>query len=362
MKILLVGSGVIGSAVLKEILSISKDHDILVCFENSGKKDKLSVDGNESIYRNCNFGGLGEFWHGVTDLSYLVDVGYAPEKILPDNSRWELVPWWVDRPQKKGAVAYRSDLARLAVSFDFVSACFDDGTQIDFDLVFVCHGVLPYNDVLVQSGLAKVSTNVADHLVFTSGRLSSKARFDLIYTSQGILRPYDLIKTPVGMVKRTQRPVFGFNRIDPSSKLIYSSTNPYKSFLKYFSIRNSLQAMNLRFGFPDFVGVGQDFYQIAVDDLFINDSGSLILNDSTFYRYKDVLCNFFEVDNIDFMSGIHHWNSYSWIDSTCISNRTADVSKRIFLLSSQYDFPSLPFHFTQFLVEESKGLVRDLFL
>lgn len=362
MNILLVGSGVIGSSVLHEILSISADHNIVVCYDNSGRKDNVSVNGNQSIYRSSNFGGLGEFWHGVADMSYLADLGYLPKESLPSNSRWEMVPWRVSRPHKKKNVVYRCDLAHLDVFSDFVRASFDDRSFVDFDIVFICHGVLPYSDVLVKSGLANSSTSVSDHLVFTTNRLSRKKRFDLVYTGKGVLRPYDLIETSVGQVKCTQRPVFGFNHIDPSSKMIYSSVNSYLSVLKHLSLRSAFQASNLRFGFPDFVGIGQDFYQIAVDDLFINDSGLLRLNQNSYFKVRDELCNFFELDDIDFMSGIHHWNSYSSIDSLYISNRTTDMSKRIFLLTSQFDFPSLPFHFTQFLVEESKTLVRDLFL
>jgi glycosyltransferase involved in cell wall biosynthesis len=374
-KILVVGDGLIGSSLIH---SISKKRN----FEIHVSGEKENVKRIKNIF-NVNIptsfggsGGLGNFWHSVLDFtnidkeeiskSFLIKRIINKDEDLGDTFNSEFVPFFAIRP--KQLLRNINFIKKQTTKFiqilhdKKVMATFTDNNKEIYDKVFVCHGSFPKTDSLVNSGLAKRSLMVSDHLVAQVSGLEYKEEFTKTrFLKKGHLRKYQVFEINGTNFKFNYRPIYGNDENDFShrDKGIYSK-NLLSIFFKMITTLNFnflKQSFYLRFGlnFPSKNWTA--FTQFFCEDSYIYKDGKLLINKDKIDEEISKLDELgLKVQSDSLMSGIHYSNVYSSLSEDISVNEANDINS-VILLGSNFNHNGNEKHFTfnSMLIAEKIG-------
>jgi hypothetical protein len=365
MRVLVIGLGAVGYEVVKWLVKFT-DARITVSLEEQPRDEYIKIDDSRTLLRSSSKFGLGAHWHGVQDITYLKNNNLNVDKRFEiangEPANYEFVPWFIERPRKFASIDFIREIKEIIPLDSGVKVRTIDDGEKTFDFLFVCHGAVPRSDVLVASGLANEHNYISDHLIISDHKVVPKERFDLSYNQLGVIRKYSILDTQIGKIKKTLRPIY-FRRkpITFVEKNIYSDKKILKKMIQLGDLNLILQASNLRFGFPDFVGRATQFYQLPGEDILFRENNKIYYDSKKIEVIRECVSDNLSIESFDISSGIHFSNSLSWVDEDYISNFESCDKRRIFLFTPQYKFMRTPHHFTQFMIQRAKVILGEVF-
>lgn len=323
-------------------------------------------DSYHPVYRDA-FGGFSNYWHKVFDLKGIKNKFVSKNlEILNKylNQQYEFIPYL--RFDVLNNFFYKKNLKTQAVeiiSSDHLNTVirFSDNSIEKFDYVFVCHGALPPNDLLINSGLAKLSGFVSDHLIGETRPVKIKSPLKIKRVGyKGFLRPYKIVEINKIKAKHIIRPHFGKNNKGLSNSIIYAGSDVKAAIklLKHNSLNLILNASSTRYGFPLKSKFQKSFFQVPALNMYeYCKSGIFPIQN----QYLDLSRKLEELEiNGPLKSSIHYYNTYSLIDKS-IANRVFDNKKTLILVSPQFNYIPGVHHFTADLLSTSENIVAELF-
>ena len=351
-KVLIIGGGVVGASTAIFLDYFGVD-DISISTELEDKKSYQSLFQVDTITSFLGFGGLGNFWHGVintnsiprNDFSYKnvltvfeLVMGFSPK---PEDLNKEIVPLTTLRPKKLlDKLSHNAKIFPKCISLkesnSQVKVNFSNGEFEFFDRVFVCSGSINNNDILVNSGLAKINNKVSDQVIFyenrvlrASGKISDKLKTKkrLGY----IVREYDLIDC----IKVTYRPVYGRNKSRIKNKSIYSNS-PIRvalSLMNPVNFSHIFESLYLRYGIKFPTKRYRRFFQVDIKDCYYWDNDTLKVDHFKIKKLlKKLHKNNITISESDIVSGIHYYNTLADI-SRVVGRYNSNENKKIYLIS-----------------------------
>jgi len=380
-KVLVVGSGLIGSSVAAFLSSFGVT-DITISEETSEVKKHINLFDVATLSSFSGRGGLGNFWHNVIDLG-AVDAEYSNEDLLKmcdliSNMTplcfthfHEVIPYSPIRPKKI--------IKKLAKTFEFLPKCtflsksdcsvtanFEGGIVRQFDRVFVCNGAMSSADILIESGLAERNETVSDHVIFyedvvRSESDESKKYFKITRGPGYFSRPYET----VGCAKLTYRPVYqgGQSRAlknraiynNSKYRIIFKLLNPF-NFLQFF------ESIYLRYGLLLPTKKYRRFVQVAVDSCYYWKNDHLLVDTEKIQSVVSGLnSNGLDISVGSGVSGIHFHNTVKNLDND-IGNFDDNLEAKIQLLAPSYQFEPGPYHFSFKLLVDSYQLIKKIYV
>ena len=380
MKILIVGFGCVSSAFLSS-LRVNCQIDISV-----SSKNKLNMAEFELISVPLSYsgiGGLGHLWHSVLDLSELNEnesensllfQHYLHDLVdngIPKNS--EFIPFIPYRPQnklrKKNKLSFKSEVNEITkIEKDFVEVRFASGQTETYDFVFLGIGAHSPNDPLINSYLATDRQALSDQLIFipkdTTLANFSQDDLKLAFNLKGHLRKFKKI-----MLSKELEMKVSFRRslkANPSSmitnKSIYidSTASVIKRLISKMDPDLIMQSLNLRYGFPYPVNSGIHFVQSKVEDLYILDKGSFVLNKAVFENFlSNIGLSGLDYYRDSFVSAIHYFGRYDSVESLIAFNCFQEDCP-ISAVSPNYNFRVSSSHFTFRLMIVAEAIARKI--
>ena len=379
-KVLIVGSGLVGSSVVAFLSSFGVT-DLTLSEETSNVKEYKSLFDVSTLSSFSGSGGLGNFWHNVLDLG-AIDAEYkqedllnicklisnmAPNHFLPFH---EVIPYTPIRPKNvlsklKKSLKFLPRCTLLAKGTGSVIAHFDGGIQENFDRVFVCNGAMSSANVLIESGLAERNDTVSDHIIFYENRVRSESHESQKYlkTIRGygyFSRPYETL----GNAKLTYRPVYwGAQSRALKNRSIYNNSK-YKIIIKLLNPLNFTQlfeSIYLRYGLLLPTKKYRRFAQVAVDDCYYWQNDQLLVDEKKIQSAVSSLnAQGLDISNFSGISGIHFYNTVKNLDND-IGNFNDNESAAIQLLAPSYRFEPGPHHFSFKLLVDSYHLLKKIY-
>jgi len=365
---LVVGSGAVASAVMTALSE--KGVSFSVSIENENYIHRQDLFDASTYMFFSGLGGLANYWHSVIDSHWFdqekneIDLHllklFGINSIANRNS--EVIPLKPLRPKslfKKFAPLHIFKASERIISAkNGVRVYFKDGENTLFKKVFICTGALSNKDILVKSGLAKLSENLSDHVIGYSEDLFYNISDAYIVSDRikwAFARKYELESN----FKSTFRPIFSERPPNPKNKSIYSgsSIEVMKNIFSKASIPLIKEAISLRYGIQLSKPVSyRKFYQINIPNCYVKSKNKFIVNDKLI---KNTLNSTKEnVQSESLLSGIHFYNSLSKVDSDVIVRKSSREGK-IFLFSSGYDFNPGPYHFTYYLMKNAYNSIIE---
>ena len=367
MRILIIGSGPVGGHALLFASTQLKAAQIQLSSPLGGVSYHSNLfSGTHLIYRDA-FSGLQPHWHqvidcGVQDGPFLS----AKYKFLNDfvGKHYEFIPYIkrknINSTLKPQCLPKVKFITRVGST---VSIQFDDNKKREFDYVLICHGALPVNDVLVNSDLAKLTDFVSDHIILRSSNLVPTQNNDnakLIRIGlMGFLRSYDKLKVGSYEVKKTIRCHFGNKKAHIGSSVIYAQNKRKMiwQLLKNFHFSRFINAMSLRYGFPEKSERGYEFYQVAINDIYERSFGNVLTVNKEKLSEIALIQSELNCDQQIF-SGIHYHNTYATIDNSV--SKLGECNSRLMLLTPQYDYHPTCHHFTADLMRQAEKCIMNI--
>jgi len=348
-RILIIGGGVIASILSNYLSRKGLNHHVSIgCVD---APVNLNFMGSKLPYYASGIGGLGRYWHSVVDLAELTDphpevcniFGFDRRK---SGQHAEFVPYFAYRP-----ILRSTDTCNLifseAETIEQLSppkVRFSDGSSLEFDNVFVCHGALPRLDCLTNSGLASRSVFLSDHLVVSTKKVIRAQRSVVSRSIRGHYRNYEVRSIAGIEAKITKRPTYSSKIIALTDKSLYTKPagNIITSIYKTMSPRIALQALNLRYGI-----LGSNWQQIClqvpVNGLYRISPSGYELNNGVYEKALEPLREDFEIDFAS--SAIHFFNTYSTLSKE-VKNFEVPKNGGISLFTPQYEYRPRCHHFT----------------
>jgi hypothetical protein len=373
-KILVVGDGLVGASFIS---SIKNDRFIIYL---SGYEDETLQESsilNELIPTSLNkSGGLGNLWHSVIDIGLLerknITHSSLSSKLIGEDveiqKNQEFVPNKSIRPKSilKGLNFYRRmPVFKLNLVGDMVKVTFLDGSNENFDRVFVCHGALPLNDCLINSGMARSNENVSDHIIAQLEiPVPYKERYRAKFYKKGHKRNYDTSQLKNFSLKVSYRPIFSnlSNNFSHKDKAIYNGSFGKVLFkiIKRFSIDIVKQSFFLRYGINFKSKNWTQFVQFNLKDAHINNNGSLSINSKVLQdALNEIEIYGINVNKDTLMSGIHFYNTYSYISDKIANNQFLE-DKLITLIAPCYQYDAEAEHFTFDIMLKAEKIASSL--
>lgn len=376
-RILVIGDGPLGASAFSTLCRLGCDN-IFLSKHSKGGLIKKPLFGQNIPTSYESEGGLGRLWHSVCDLGLLNRKGlissYISKKLIGDidfRENSEFVPWFPIRPVrllKNLTYDERPPVDSLELFDGVVKVKFTNDKVESFDKVLVCHGAMPNNDCLVNSGLATLSSSVSDHLVgqvegLKGPLFAGKKRQRVTFSGKGILRSYILKDVGEFKYKISTRPNYRADkrRALHLDKGIYVGST--FQVLKRLVLRGNLDAIKqslfLRYGLFSRSKNWTCFINVVVKDCYRRKNGTLIVDDSRINDLKSSL----EQDGLrlvdaSLMSGIHFHNTYDYLSPDVSNNMVGD--ERIILVGPGYDFDVGAEHFTFQMMLIAENIARSL--
>jgi hypothetical protein len=366
MKILIIGSGVVGSHLLDFFHNFQNKIEIDMLHSNNNHLYENSLFGSyHPIYRDAP-GGFQNFWHRVFDLNGIKKKFIGKKfnflnEYLGQN--YEFIPYFKNEFKIKipSQVSRKLHVNKIISSDKFGTKLeFSNKTIKFYNYVIICHGAIPKHDILVESKLANTSGFVSDHLI---GETVPVNRINNLNTKNisiyGFLRQYEKFKLNGLTVKHTIRSHFGDNKSSLSGSIIYSKSklDLIKKILGTGSFNIILNAFSTRYGFPTRSEYQKSFYQVHASNIYKLDNMKLTPIEARYKKLKDNLKKLNINGNLK--SAIHYHNTYKNLDPT-VSNRVFNKNKSIILISPQYDYNPGAHHFTADLLSTAENIIIDL--
>lgn len=377
-RTLIIGDGLVGASAIFTLCQKGLKDIYVSTYKNGDLKKQLLF--NQEIPTSFeDRGGLGNLWHSVCDLGLLnrlkLPSSAISNKLIGDikfNENSEFVPFFSIRPSKilKNLNYNISPPAKLIEPLDNnIKVTFSDGSIDFFDKVLVCHGALPEEDCLVNSGLAELSDLVSDHLVaevegFKKSLFSDKNCESVIFSKKGFTRNYMSFNDLEFKFKISARPIYNAIRKKAFhlNKAIYvdSTLNVLKNIISKANVNILKQSFFLRYGLFSRSKNWRGFINIAVKDCYIRKNGVLLVNNkkinqlSSFLLKHDLL-----LDEDSLISGIHFHNTYKSL-SPHVSNNKVD-NRSIILIGPGYNFDVGAEHFTFQMMLIAEKVAKDLY-
>jgi hypothetical protein len=365
MRILIVGTGPTSLFFYNSIIKRKlKTVQIFVSEFSKFNDYKQSFFGPETFFYREGFRGLGKFWHGVMDVDIVKSLGPIEDSSyfsffnMVDSNCFEFIPYFVPRFKK---------LKNILPHVEFIEKLDDEGVlirhfggkKIKYDYVFFGTGFSYINDPIVNSGLAKRSGFVSDHLIFNSNELE-KGEIDKSSTLNGHFRKYSIEKILDFSIKKSFRPSLSSVIADPKNKAIYS-TGKYQIMLNLINsgfIPQIVSSLNLRFGTPGLTSNGYNFFQIKMENIYqVNPNGQIFLNKDVFYSdtFSQLLSNL-KVSRDSVLSGIHLHNAYNEVESNPLIswNNGSFKDSRLIILTPNLNSKIDERHFTSYFMRLSE--------
>jgi len=367
LRILIIGSGPVGSHAYLYAVSRLKEASIFISSPLSGAKFTTKLfSGSHLIYKDT-FGGLQPNWHQVIDCgiqdSKFRSIAYDfLNEYIGQNV--EFIPYFKHKQKIKPKSVNLLPKSKFIRDInDTIKVEFIDGSIGEFDYVLVCHGALPVDDVLVNSKFAEPSGFVSDHLImrsrdtfhFSEVERPKQTRIGM----RGFIRSYDKVKVGPFTVKQTLRQHYGKGKENISSSVIYAENKYYIIFsmVKNMDFTKFLNAFSLRYGFPNTSNYYYKFYQMAVGDIYYrNDNNILSINTNKISLVEDLKSKLKCSESI--FSGIHYFNTYSYL-SNDVNNLGTGISN-LALMTPQYEYEPSCHHFTADLMRRTEYFIDKI--
>jgi hypothetical protein len=378
-KVLVVGSGSVGSSVISFLLKFGV-RNITLSEESENKKKTNNLFGVDTLSSYHGRGGLGNFWHNVIDLGLfdlkkeagdLNEVFQNISNMSPNLSlsEQEVIPYSLIRPSKLinkfyGSIRIAPRCVSLKQKGSGVQVLFQDGSESHYDRVFLCTGPLNSADVLVNSDLAEKNETVSDHIILYEDKVRSLDNKDQKYIkinrNKGcFLRRYKLTQD----YKLTFRPAYSKRKLVLKNKAIYtkSSLRVASRLLNPVNYLLIPESIYLRYGFMVPTRFYRRFIQAPIDNCYFNNNNALKVNDLIIDSFlKKLNDSNISVSKENCVSGIHYYNSIKNLDSAiCNVNERSEAN--IFLMSSSYSFNPGPHHFTFRIIVDSYQILKNLY-
>ncbi len=366
MKILIVGSGVVGLHLLNFLKRYNFKMQVHISNTNNNKLFQMNLFGSyHPIYRDA-IGGFSNYWHKVFDLKGINNKFLSNNLLFLNNylnKQYEFIPYF--KMKILNNILNRKNFKPQAtdvVSSDNSSTTirFSDKSIENYDYVFICHGALPPSDILVNSGLAKLSGFISDHLIGETKPMKSDKKLKIQRIGlHGFLRPYKILKINNLKVKQTIRPHFGKNSDGLNNSIIYSGSD-FKALVKLLksnSLNLILNACSTRYGFPLKSLYYKSFVQINAANIYKYYENKIFPIEKRYKENTKKLEDFKINGNLK--SAIHYHNTYSFIEKS-IANRIFDRNKTLILISPQFNYAPSIHHFTADLLSISENIAHKL--
>lgn len=324
MKILVIGSGPVGSSICNNLLKNKKNNIYLSESSDEYIKYHKPFSSLIPLYR-IGYGGLGNYWHRVCDLSNTSINGYRNElhnnilcdfginkKVIAEaknlnNSEFiPLLPKSIQNfnLKKRNSITHVNAVSEIKHQNSLWNVKFINHKQHSFDKVFLCAGIHGDSDILINSGLARPTNFLSDHIIINVDEkiLKSNNFIKTKHFSKGFLRKFEIIDN----MKVSYRASYKGNK----SSIIYSDNayNIFKSLVKLNSYNSYLEAFNLRYGTPIHTNYVKRFIQIPVNNIYIIDNNNNIsLNSEVHQEIISNTNNYLGHHNFTIESGIHYW-------------------------------------------------------
>lgn len=371
MKVLVVGSGPVGHAIVRKIFANYSSVELSV--SDFVKEESLtqSLFGPSTFYYRKGKAGLGKFWHGVMDVDLVKSLGkiesnsYFADFNGMKTQRMEFVPFNVPRfSMNVKMLGPLSEITRVEKGFTEVSMC--SGEKLRFDYVFVATGIgATSKDPLINSGIAVPSKTYSDHLIFNS-REWVRGNVDVKRKLNGHYRSYDLIKYKEFELKRSFRPALSASIVDPKNKAIYASSkvDMFKKMLGGAMLPIIASSIHLRYGVPPMTKKGFYFYQLRMPDVYaFQDKGlvlkSNILKQDSFREMLEIL----KIDSNTILSGIHLHDGFSQIeniDNMAVNMSNVGESHRLRVVTPNAAMHADARHFTSYLMRLGELMTKNM--
>ena len=366
MKVLIIGSGVVGLHLLDFIKKSNFKMHVHLSNTNNNVLFQMNLFGSyHPIYRDAT-GGFTNYWHKVFDLKGINNKFLSKNLLFLNNylnQQYEFIPYFKQKIfnnilNKK----YFKPQATEVISTDNSSTTirFSDKSIEKYDFVFICHGALPPNDILVDSGLAKLSGFISDHLIGETKPIKIKKTLNIQRIGlQGFIRPYKILNINNLKVKQTIRPHFGKNSDGLKNSIIYSGSDSKAliKLLKSNSLNLILNACSTRYGFPLKSVNYKSFVQVNATNIYKFSENKIAPIKS---KYEEKTRKLEELNiNGNFKSAIHYYNTYSFLEES-VANRIFDRNKTLILISPQFNYAPSIHHFTADLLSLSENIIHKL--
>lgn len=368
MRILIVGAGVVGSHLAYYANRYLGSLDVAISTAHDGQEKRADLfSGSHPVY-NDNVSGLENYWHQVVDLAAIKCKFLSPRYSFLNEflgERAEFVPFRKVKVYKqiRKTIEVFPKIHTINSIGNDVAVCFVGGQIEKFDTVIITHGALPQEDVLVNSGLAKLSGTCDDHIVFRGEKIkkseNGKPHKIKRISMNGILRSYDVIQYGDLSIKKSTRLHFGGRHHSIEQGLIYSGKTKVSmitSILKRASLNMIKNATSLRYGYPRSSHYYYNFYQVPAKEIMKYEGNSVSVNHEKAKELTSI------AQSLDYdgslFSGIHFHNTYSYLSSE-VANREYNGSK-VILISPQFKYEPGCHHFTADLMATSEKIIRDL--
>ncbi len=373
-KILIIGDGVVGSSLIYSINNNIK-YELYLSKFKKGKFIKSNIFDHDIPISSKKSGGLSNLWHSVIDLN-IFDSKFQNNTPLKDfligtnikvNTSREFVPFLPIRPKKllknkkyKELIPVRS----FKIVNDSVHVKFIDETEKSFNKIFICHGALPEIDCLINSGFAKKNEFVSDHIVAQLCNIRPSYKNNIKYSIKGHSRNYKYYNFNGTHMKLTLRPTFNSNpeKISHLDKGIYND-NFFRiliNIFKKFNITIIKQSLYLRFGINFKSKKWASFIQFNCPDVYKVSNNTFTVNKRNLSKViKIIEDNGFKINKKSLMSGIHFYNTYSYLSSE-VSVNEYSKSKLVTLISPGYKYNANARHFTYELMMVAEKIGQNL--
>ena len=305
----------------------SSEYDVSISEYNFAKTHHINIPNFSHVpLARFGWGGLGVWWHRVSDCSQLTRIKYAEElkhgivgrfgitsallQASADLPHCEFIPFWprsVNNLTTRLPESIKTMLPVFALerSADKWRVTFIDGTNQLYDVVWLCAGIAGNTSILVESSLAERSPFLSDHLVISvNEKIINRGQMGRVFRSaRGFAREYFLEDD----IKVSFRPHGGMDK----QSLIYSK-NPLevaKGLIMKPSISSVLDAFYLRYSVDFGSRFLRRFLQVSAKNIYEVSDQKIRINDAAMQFYMTKCANYLGHDNFSVDSGIHYWGS-----------------------------------------------------
>ena len=358
-KILVVGTGPVGSAVIDH-LKECKQASIHVSEFTSKNWVHQNAFGNDIPFYRLGEGGMRGAWHRVSDLSkatreeffcelrsiVVKKFGVTKAVLNAANAcdEVEFVPYFPRAFQNfgtrlRGSIVRKPIVRRIELRSDISEVIFDGGEKANYDAIFVCAGIFGNTKILDTSGLAEKTGFLGDHLVVSIDEKLSPPKYHPVFQrlNTGFLRRYETR----GGFKVSLRP----RGKGEKNSFIYSvnSLELIAKLARQFDTSSFKQAFHLRYGFRTNVRSWQRFIQVPQKNIYVWNGEKIVLNSDAVADLIARLEREFGKQKFSIKSGIHYWGSV-----TPLADQEQLARRNIFILGGA-DWQSAPAHHFTFL-------------
>lgn len=376
-KVLVVGSGILASVIIKALER--KNIDLHVSIENQNIIERKRLLNCDVPFNYKGLGGLGNLWHNVIDLSFLnanpnainsahqvLDTFFNIKEKSLEFDR-EIVPYIPYRPsyliKKQKNITFQEELKKIEFKCGNAFAKFIDGQSKPYDHIFLCCGALNSGRILQASELGVLSGSLSDHLVGYSETMDI-SELDSCFTriKRGLnyhSRKFEISK----QIKSTYRPAYGSDRkVNIRDKGIYlnSAQNVVLKLLKSMSLNTVRESLYLRYGIGQKARNYHKFIQFACEDVYTLRNNEIQVNDEILANklnsFKQIGQNY-NLNSI--VPGIHFYNSLKTLDNR-VSNFKIN-SSRVALFAPSFNYKMTSSHHTFEMMVKVWSEINDSF-